>query len=150
MTTWEIIVLFCFRIYTPFFLCNFHFIIFLWFKWIILQVLLVYTQCIVSIIVQTRIYLISYYQSLKNMLCYTQSCPTLCNPMDYSTPGSSVRGIFQARILEWVTISSSRGSPWPRDQTRVSCIGRWVLYHCTTQEVLYIIYKTFLLRWERK
>ena len=39
-----------------------------------------------------------------------QSCPTLCDPMDYSPPGSSVHGIFQARTLEWVTISFSRGS----------------------------------------
>ena len=40
----------------------------------------------------------------------TQSCPTLCDPMDCSLPGSSVHGIFQARILEWVAISFSRGS----------------------------------------
>ena len=44
-----------------------------------------------------------------------QSCPTLCNPMDYSLPGSSVHGILQARILEWVAISFSRGSSWPRN-----------------------------------
>ena len=58
-----------------------------------------------------------------------QSCPALCDPMDYSPPGSSVHGIFQARILEWIAISSSRGSSRPRDQTRVSCgsciIGRF-------------------------
>ena len=46
-----------------------------------------------------------------------QSCLTLCNPMDCSPPGSSVHGVFQARILEWVAISSSRGSSQPRDQT---------------------------------
>ena len=51
-----------------------------------------------------------------------QLCPTLCNPMDSSQPGSSVHGIFQARILEWVAISFSRGSSQPRDQTWVSCI----------------------------
>ena len=50
----------------------------------------------------------------------TQSCLTLCDPMDYSLPGSSVHGILQARILEWVTITFSRGSSWHRDQTRVS------------------------------
>ena len=44
-----------------------------------------------------------------------QSCPTLCDPMDYSLPGSSLRGIFQARILEWVAISFSRRSSQPRD-----------------------------------
>ena len=43
-----------------------------------------------------------------------QSCPTLCDPMDYSPPGSSVRGILQARILEWVVMPSSRGSS-PKD-----------------------------------
>ena len=51
-----------------------------------------------------------------------QSCPTLCNPMDCSLPGSSVHGIFQARIQEWVAISFSRGSSQLRDQTQVSCI----------------------------
>ena len=61
-----------------------------------------------------------------------QSCPTLCNPMDCSPPGSSVQGTFQARVLEWVAISFSRGSSSPKDWSHVSyvsCIGRWVLYH---------------------
>ena len=49
-----------------------------------------------------------------------QSCLTLCNLMDCSLPGSSVHGIFQSRVLEWVAISFSRGSSQPRDQTRVS------------------------------
>ena len=52
----------------------------------------------------------------------TQSCPTLCNPIDYSLPGSSVHGIFQARVLEWGAIAFSRGSSQPRDWTRVFCI----------------------------
>ena len=51
-----------------------------------------------------------------------QSCPTLCDPMDCSLLGFSIRGIFQARVLEWVGISFSIGSSWPRDWTRVSCI----------------------------
>ena len=50
-----------------------------------------------------------------------QSCPTFCNPMDCSLPGSSVYGIFQARTLEWVAISFSRGSSRPRDRTQVFC-----------------------------
>ena len=54
--------------------------------------------------------------------------------MDCSLPGSSVHGISQARILEWVAISFSRGSSRPRDQTSISCIGRWIIYHCTTWE----------------
>ena len=56
----------------------------------------------------------------------------LCNPMNCKPPGSSVHGILQARILEWVAMPSSRGSSWPRDRTHifyVSCIGRQVLYH---------------------
>ena len=53
----------------------------------------------------------------------TQSCPTLCNPVDCSPPGSSVHEILQARILEWVAISFSRGSFQPRDRTQVSRIA---------------------------
>ena len=52
-----------------------------------------------------------------------QSCPTLCDPVDCSPPGSSVHGILQARILEWVAVSFSRGSSRPRDRTRVSCVA---------------------------
>ena len=52
-----------------------------------------------------------------------QLCPILCDPVDCSPPGSSVHGILQARILEWVAISFSRGSSRPRDQTQVSCIA---------------------------
>ena len=75
--------------------------------------------------------LISYRVHAKSL----QSCPTLCNPTDHSSPGSSVHGILQARILEWVTISYSRGSSRSRDRTRASCvsyIGRRILYHYTT------------------
>ena len=61
---------------------------------------------------------------------------SLCDPIDCSLPDSSVHGTLQARILEWVAMSSSRGSSRPRDRTHtsyVSCIGRQVLYHskCT-------------------
>ena len=52
-----------------------------------------------------------------------QSCLTLCDPMECSLPGSSVHGISQARILNWVAISSSKGSSWPRDWICVSCIS---------------------------
>ena len=72
-----------------------------------------------------------HWATLKpHMICESvsqvaQSCPTLCDPMDCSLPGSSVHGIFQARILEWVAISFSRGSSWPRDRTRVPhIVGR--------------------------
>ena len=74
--------------------------------------------------------------SVYRCVC-TQSFLTVCNPMDCSLPGLSVYWIFQTRILEWVTISSSRKSSLPRDQTQVSCIScssRWILYHCATWE----------------
>ena len=64
-------------------------------------------------------------------VCY--SSVQLCNPMDCGPPGSSVHGILQARILEWVAVPSSRGSSQPRDWTQVSFISwihRHVLYHC--------------------
>ena len=65
-----------------------------------------------------------------------------CNTMNYSQPGSSVHGLLQARILEWVAMLSSRGSSRPREGTHVSyvsCIGRRVLYHWCHLESLYII-----------
>ena len=66
-----------------------------------------------------------------------QSSPTLCNPVDYSPPGSSVHGILHARILEWVAMPSSRASSQPGNRTHssyVSCTGRWILYPCATWE----------------
>ena len=61
-----------------------------------------------------------------------QACPAVCDPMDCSPPGSSVHGILQTRILEWVVMPSSSGSSQPRDWSHishVSCVGRKVLYH---------------------
>ena len=52
-----------------------------------------------------------------------QSCPTFCDPMDCSPPGSSVHGILQARVLEWVSRPSSMGPSQPRDRTLVSCLA---------------------------
>ena len=66
----------------------------------------------------------------------TQSCLTLCDPMGCSLPGSSVHGIFQARVLEWVAISFSRGSSRPRDRTRVSHIAGRCFTIWTTREAL--------------
>ena len=62
------------------------------------------------------------------------SCPTLCNPMDCSLPGSSVQGIFQTRMLAWVAISFSRGSSWSRDWTWVSCIEGGFFTNWATRE----------------
>ena len=63
-----------------------------------------------------------------------QSCPTLCNPMDCSPPGSSDHGILQARILEWVAIPFSRESSQPRNWTRVLCIVGWFFSVWATRE----------------
>ena len=69
-----------------------------------------------------------------------QSSITLCDPVDYSLPGSSLHGIFQVRILEWVAIFFSRGSSPPRDRSQVSCIASGLFTVWATREspVLYI------------
>ena len=82
------------------------------------------------------------------LLCvcvHAQLCPTLCDPMDCSPLGSSVHDIFQARILEWVAISISRGSSRPRNWTHVSCfscigriIGKWSVIFCVTTNERYL------------
>ena len=72
-----------------------------------------------------------YHLSKLHVLCCANlllSCLTLCDPMDCSPPGFSVHGILQARILEWIAMPSSRGSPPPRDRTHISYSGRWILY----------------------
>ena len=66
--------------------------------------------------------------------CVSQSCPTLCNLMGCSPPGTSVHGILQARILEWVAIPFSGGSSQPRNWTQVSCIaGRFLTVWATRE-----------------
>ena len=65
---------------------------------------------------------LKYFHSIIMNVLVTQSCPALWNPMDCSPPGSSVHGILQAGLLEWIAISFSSQSSWPRDQTHVSCI----------------------------
>ena len=72
-------------------------------------------------------------ECLLVVMLVAQSCSTLCEHTDYSPPGSSVHGLLQARILEWVAIS--RASAQPRDQTQVSCISRQILYHLSYREV---------------
>ena len=68
----------------------------------------------------------------KCEMLVAQSYPTLCDPIDCSLPGSSVHGILQARILDWVAIPFSRGSFWLRDRTYVSCIaGRFFTISAT-------------------
>ena len=68
---------------------------------------------------------------------YVLSCSVLSAPLgphDLSPISLLCLWFFQARVLEWVAISFFRGSSWPRDWTCVSCIGRWILHHCTTWE----------------
>ena len=66
---------------------------------------------------------------------HAQLCPTLGDSVDWGPPGSSVYGILQPRIWEWIAMSSSRGSSWPMDRIWVSCVsftGRQILHHCAT------------------
>ena len=71
-------------------------------------------------------------------------CLPLCDLMDCSPLGSSVHGISQARILEWVAISFSKSSSWSRDQAHISWIGRQTLYHWATNKALLIRVKVKL------
>ena len=82
-------------------------------------------QCVDSPIPCEKNLLIYYKEDISAVavVLVTQSCPTLCNSTDCSPPGSSVHGILQARILEWIAISFSRGSSQPSDQTQISCIA---------------------------
>ena len=76
------------------------------------------------------------FLGLKVKVLVTLSCPTLCNPMDCSPPVSSVHRILQARLLEWVTISFSRGSFQPRNRTWVSRIaGRFFTVWATKDQI---------------
>ena len=76
-------------------------------------------------------------ETLVNCCLVAKSCLTLCDPMDYSSPGSSVHEISQTRILEWIAIPFFRGAFQPRDQTHVSCMGRRILYHWAIYQSFY-------------
>ena len=76
-------------------------------------------------------------QSEKVKVLVTQSCPTLYNPMDWGTPGSSIHRISQVRIQEWVAISFSRGSSQLRDRTHDSCLISYIVGRFSTSELLY-------------
>ena len=85
--------------------------------------------------IQVCIFTIYIYIS---MCLVTQSCLTVCDPMDCSLPGFSVLGILQARTLEWVAMPSSRGSSQPRDRTQVLGIAGGFITIWATREALYI------------
>ena len=72
--------------------------------------------------IKEKPHLLSFFTLTESESEVAQSCLTLCDPMDFSPPGSSNHGILQARVLEWVAISFSRGSSWLRDQTQVSTL----------------------------
>ena len=87
-------------------------------------------------------YLVFFSSSQFSLLIYLLTFSrkwllTLCNPMDCSLTGSSVHGIFQARVLEWITISFSRGSSWPRNRTQVSHIAGRCFTIWATKEAPY-------------
>ena len=91
--------------------------------------------------------------SAVNFCLCVHLCPILCDPKDYSPPGSSVHEIFQPRTLEPVAISYSRGPSPPRGGTQVSwlsCIGRQILYHRTTCEAPSCYFALGLIPWEVK
>ena len=85
-----------------------------------------------------------FYSSLKSKVLVTQSCPTLCDPMDCSPPGSSVHGILQARLLEWLTIPFSRESSQSRDWTQVPCIEGRFFTIWSTREAYTLIRKRLI------
>ena len=94
--------------------------------------------------IMSKDYSQSFIRTIRWRMCFwftcmraklLQSSLTLCHPMDCSSPGSSVHGILQVRVLEWVAISPSRGSFQPRYQTHI-CIVRQILYLCATWEAL--------------
>ena len=78
-------------------------------------------------------FIFPFFVSLLKWSEVAQSCPTLCDSMDCSLLGSSVHGIFQTVVLEWVAISFSRGSSQPRHRTRVYCIVDKRFYHLSHQ-----------------
>ena len=95
---------------------------------------LIFMLLIISILFSSLIF------ALKVKVLVTQSCLTLCDPMDCSLPGSSIYGILQARILEWVVVLSSRGSFPPRDGIYVSyalALAGWFFTTSATWEAQY-------------
>ena len=107
--------------YKPIFLCLATWIDLLWSH----QFFFSKTDCLSKLIYVNFQLCLSF---IPRVLCVyvlvSQSCLTLCDSMDCSPPGSSVHGILQARILEWVAIPFSRGSSWPMDWTQVFCTAR--------------------------
>ena len=88
-----------------------------------------HTECHFSVLYICVYVLYIYIYIYTSVLCLVaQPCPTLCHPLDCSLPGSSVHGILQARILEWVAMPSSGGSSQRRDQTQAFCTAGRFFY----------------------
>ena len=108
---------------------------FIYSQWLLLYITfllgyihLLFYVCLFSLIMYVILkYTHTHTHSHTHCYLVAKSCLTLCNLMDCRLSGSSVRGISQTRILEWLAISFSRGSSWPRDQTCISYIGRRIL-----------------------
>ena len=101
----------------------------------------IFSECLYSDMKVATPYIVYWFSTCSRWPC-VQSCLTLCISVDCSPSDSSVPGILQARILEWVAISFSRGSSPPRDLScvsYVSCIGRWVFF---------FFFKTASATWE--
>ena len=94
-----------------------------------------------------RIYNVYISKLVESESEVAQSCPTLCDPMDCSLPGSSIHGILQARILEWVAISFSRGSSQPRDWIRVSRIAGRCFNLWATREAPELVESSLNILW---
>ena len=105
-------------------------------QWILLQLYIcTYGETKEGVLFYKR-YFVTSSSAFPCCCLATMSSFPLWDPMDCRQPGSSVPGISQARILEWVAISFSRGSSQPRNQTHVSCMSRQILYHWATWEVV--------------
>ena len=103
-------------------LCLFVFLIFIYFYWSKVGLLCCVKTLVYSKLIQCIYMCVRVYVCVCVCMC-VQSRPSLCDPVDCNLPGFSVLGISQARILEWIAISYSRGLTWPRDQSHISCLA---------------------------
>ena len=133
-------------IFSVYFLLHFAFIQFLVFYFIFFSFCVVDLQCCVSLMCTAKwfgyiyICIYSYIFIFLYMLCLVaQSCLTLCDAMGCSPPGSSVHGILQARILEWIAMPSSRGSSQHRDRTQVFHVAGGFFTIWATREALVLL-----------
>ena len=107
----------------------------------------VHTDSLCLLFCQLKNRVISSWLTLVSVPVRSAVSGTLCNPEDCSPPGSLVHGILQARILGWVAISFFGVFSWPRDWTRVSCLGRQILYLWATEEARWLIIRVTCIFW---